>query len=78
MFTASALVAGDDFFSFIDQGYLEPWTAEAHQQNETVIEAAAAAARRLSVGWYTVIYDGVLGPWFLDSFLVASGLRSVH
>jgi len=78
MFTASALVAGDDFFSFIDQGYLEPWTAEAHQQNETVVEAAAAAAGRLSVGGYTVVYDGVLGPWFIDSFRVASGLNSLH
>ncbi len=78
MFTTSALVAGDDFFSFIAQGYIQPWTAAAHQQNETVIEAAAAAAGRLSVGGYTVVYDGFLGPGFLDSFRVATGLRSLH
>jgi len=28
MFEPSALVAGDDFFAFIDQGYIAPWTAE--------------------------------------------------
>ena len=43
MFEPSALVAGDDFFAFIDQGYIAPWTAEAHQQNEIVVEAAGAA-----------------------------------
>lgn len=70
MFTASALIAGDDFFSFLDQGYIQPWTAAAHQQNETVIEAAAAAAGRLSAGGYTVVYDGFLGPGFLQRFRV--------
>ena len=78
MFTASAVVAGDDFFSFIDQGYLQPWTAEADQQNETVAEAAAAAAGRLSIGGYTVVYDGLLAPGFLERFRVATGLSSLH
>lgn len=31
-FERSALVAGDDFFAFIDSGYIAPWTAEAHHQ----------------------------------------------
>jgi len=78
MFTASAVVAGDDFFSFIDQGYLQPWTAEADQQNETVVEAAAAAAGRLSIGGYTVVYDGLLAPGFLERFRVATGLSSLR
>jgi len=78
MFTASALIAGDDFFSFLDQGSIPPWTTAAHQQNETVIEAAAAAAGRLSAGGYTVVYDGFLGPGFLQRFRVATGLRSLH
>jgi len=60
MFEPSALVAGDDFFAFIDQGYIAPWTAEAHQQNEIVVEAAAAAAGRLTLGGYTVVYDGAM------------------
>jgi len=78
MFEPSALVAGDDFFAFIDQGYIPPWTAEAHQQNTTVVEAAAAAAGRLTVGGYTVVYDGVIGPWFLEAFGEAAALDCLH
>jgi predicted ABC-type ATPase len=78
MFEPSALVAGDAFFAFIDQGYLAPWTSEARQQNEVVVDAAAAAAGRLAVGGYTVTYDGVIGPWFVDAFVAATGLAAVH
>jgi cytidylate kinase len=78
MFDPSALVAGDDFFAFIDRGYIAPWTGEAHQQNETVVEAAAAAAGRLAAGGYTVVFDGVIGPWFLEAFAAATGLAAVH
>jgi len=78
MFEPSALVAGDDFFAFIDQGYIPPWTAEAHQQNKTVVEAAAAAAGRLTLGGYTVIYDGGIGPWFLEPFRRAAAIDCLH
>ncbi|MET3808142.1 adenylate kinase family enzyme [Nakamurella sp. UYEF19] len=72
LFDLSAHIAGDEFFGFIDQGYLAPWTNIAHRQNEIVIEAAAAG--RLAAGGYTVIYDGVVRPWFLDAFGRATGL----
>ncbi|MHB8293442.1 MAG: ATP-binding protein [Acidimicrobiales bacterium] len=78
LFDPSALVAGDDFFAFIDQGYIAPWTAEAHHQNEVVVGAAAAASGRLAVGGYTVVYDGVIGPWFLDTFGAVTGLERLH
>jgi adenylate kinase family enzyme len=78
LFEPSALVAGDQFFAFIDQGYIAPWIAAAHRQNEIVIGAAAAAAGRLATGGYTVIYDGVIGPWFLETFGAATGLASLH
>ncbi len=78
LFETSARIAGDEFFGFIDQGYLAPWTTAAHHQNEIVIEAAAAAAGRLAAGGYTVIYDGVIGPWFLDAFGQATGLLRLH
>lgn len=77
-FEHSALVTGDDFFAFIDQGYVAPWTADAHRQNEVVVTAAAAAAGRLVNGGFTVVYDGVIGPWFLDTFGVATGLTFLH
>jgi energy-coupling factor transporter ATP-binding protein EcfA2 len=78
LFDHSALVAGDDFFAFIDQGYIAPWTREAHQQNNIVIGAAAAAAGRLAAGGYTVVFDGVIGRWFLEVFTAATGLGAVH
>lgn len=78
MFRSSALVGGDDFFSFIDQGYMAPWTDEAHRQNEVVVGAAAATAGRLAAGEYTVVYDGVIGPWFLDAFMAATRLELLH
>lgn len=74
-FERSALVEGDAFFAFIDRGYRDPWTAGAREQNAVVVDAAAAAAGRLAAGGYTLVYDGVLGPWFLDEFGAATGLR---
>jgi energy-coupling factor transporter ATP-binding protein EcfA2 len=78
LFDASALVSGDQFFAFIDQGFVAPWTPAAHRQNEVVIGAAAAAAGRLAAGGYMVVYDGVIGPWFLETFGAAAGLTSLH
>jgi cytidylate kinase len=77
-FDRSALVAGDDFFAFIQRGFIAPWTSEAHRQNETVVQASAAAAGRLAAGGYTVVYDGIIGPWFLAAFTAAAGLDRLH
>lgn len=77
LFDPSALVPGDDFFAFIDQGYVAPWTAEAHHQNE-IVGAAAAAAGRLATGGYTVVYDGVVTPRSLEWFCAATGLNRLH
>jgi cytidylate kinase len=76
-FNPSALVAGDGFFAMIKQGYILPWLPQARRQNTVVIESAAAAAGRLT-DICTVVYDGVLGPWFLPTFVPATGLASVH
>lgn len=78
LFDPSALVAGDDFFSFVQRGYLPPWTAAAHSQNEVVVAAAAAAAGRLAAGGYTVIYDGLIGAGFLETFAQVAGLGTFH
>jgi predicted kinase len=78
MFDPSALVCGDDFFAMIDQGYLAPWTGAAHRQNEIVLGAVAAAAGCLASGGYTVVFDGVIGPWFREAFAAATGLARIH
>ena len=76
-FPRSALVRGDDFFAFVARGWVEPWLPEAHEQNEVVLSAAAAAAGRFARGGYTVVYDGVVGPWFLPLFTAATGVDSL-
>ena len=73
----SALVRGDDFFGFVSGGWIAPWLPEAHRQNEVVLGAAAAAAGRFVAGGYTVVYDGVVGPWFLPAFAAATGLAEL-
>lgn len=73
----SALVTGDDFFGFLRNGAIAPWLAEADQQNTAVIQTAAAATGRLA-SFCSVVYDGVVGPWFLPAFLEASGLERLH
>jgi predicted ABC-type ATPase len=77
-FARSALVVGDDFFAFVRQGYIDPWLDEANEQNDVVIQAAAAATGRLVAGGYQVVYDGVIGPWFAATFLTATGLERMQ
>src|SRR3978361_2083548 len=77
-FASSALVTGDHFFSFLRQGYVNPWLEEADQQNGVALAAGAAAPGRLVTGGYQVVYDGVIGPWFAPAFLAATGLGELH
>ena len=73
----SVVVTGDSFFGFLANGKMEPWLPAAHEQNATVIKAAAAASARFVRDGYDTIYDGVVGPWFLPAFVEASGLQSL-
>lgn len=41
-------------------------------------EAAGAAAGRLAAGGFTVVYDGVIGPWFLETFRAATRAAFLH
>ena len=70
----SVLVEGDSFFAFLARGAIPPWLPESNDQNDIVIQAAAAAAGRYASGGYLTVYDGVVGPWFLPTFATATGL----
>ena len=76
-FPASVLLPGDAFFSFVSAGWVAPWLPAAHRQNDVVLGAAAAAAGRFVSGGYTVVHDGVVGPWFLPAFAAATGLPAI-
>ncbi len=59
----------DDFYQYIRKGYTDPWLDESGDQNETVIEAAAASAARFAADGYEIYVDSVIGPWFLKPWL---------
>ncbi len=59
----------DDFYHSIRKGYIPPWLDGSTDQNETVVEAAAAAAKRFAEGGYEAYVDGVIGPWFLEPWI---------
>ena len=74
----SAVVEGDAFFRFLRTGWIAPWLPEADDQNTIVTYAAGAAAGRYATGGLHTIYDGVIGPWFLDDFLASTGLTTLE
>lgn len=73
----SVLVAGDAFFGFLDQGAIAPWLPGSQSQNDVVARAAGAAAGCFASA-YTTVFDGVIEPWSLPTFAVATGLPIVH
>lgn len=70
----SALVEGDEFFRFLRNGMTEPWRVESREQNALITDIQAAAAGSYCAAGYHTVYDGVLGPWFLDRFAAAAGV----
>ncbi len=67
------LLRGDDMWSAVRSGFVEPWLPEAAHQNTVIIDAMAAACARFADGGYTVVLDAVVGPWYLEQLL--DGLR---
>jgi predicted kinase len=65
-FDPAACVETDWFWTTIVRGHILPWLPEADAQNRAVLQAGAAAAARLAGGGYTVVVDGIIGPWYLD------------
>ncbi len=72
----SVLVEGDQFFGFLAEGAIEPWLPESRFQNGIVTEAAASATGRFAAH-YDTIYDGVVGPWLLPTFVSVTGLAEL-
>lgn len=66
-FERSACIESDWFFTTIANGFVAPWELAAHDQNRTLLRAAAASAARVAAGGYGVVLDGVFGPWHLDA-----------
>lgn len=73
----SVLVEGDAFFRFLAGGTIEPWRPESHAQNIVVTEAAAMATGHFVAVGYATVYDGVIGAWFLPTFVRSTGLVAI-
>ena len=73
----SALIEGDAFFGFLASGAIDPWLPESHEQNTVVTGAAGKATGEFVAGGFAVVYDGVVGPWFIDTFAEMAGLTEV-
>ncbi|MGW4349067.1 AAA family ATPase [Streptomyces sp. NPDC004690] len=67
----------DDFWHFIKRGRIAPYLPEAHRQNQVVLRVLVSAAFGYAGGGYQVVFDGVVGPWFLGLFRDAAGERAV-
>jgi cytidylate kinase len=77
-FEPGALVQGDVFFGFVARGYIDPWLPASHEQNTVVTEATARATSVFARGGFTTVFDGMVGPWFLPTFLANAELAAVH
>jgi predicted kinase len=62
----------DDFYTYIQKGFVEPWRPQSQAQNVTLMNALAAAAAACAVGGYDVFVDGIVGPWFFEPWLSAA------
>lgn len=71
-FAKSVVVPMDEFFRFIRSGHIPPFLPEAAKQNEVVTRVLAVAAAGYASGGYTVILDGIVGPWFLEIYQEAA------
>ncbi len=56
---------------------IDPWLPESRERNTVVTRAASKATGEFVVGGFSVVYDGVIGPWFLDTFVTTAGLTEV-
>ena len=56
----------DWFFRSIRSGFVAPWLPDAHSQNAAVMAVAADAGAAYAEAGYAVVWDGIVGPWFLD------------
>jgi energy-coupling factor transporter ATP-binding protein EcfA2 len=59
----------DDFWHYIVTPRIPPFLPDADGQNHVVMEVIAGAARSYSLGGYSTIVDGIVGPWMLDHFM---------
>jgi hypothetical protein len=76
-FEPSVLVEGDSFFGFIQRGAMAP-ISQRLPQRPCHFVLRGRFFEPNAAGGFTTIFDGMVGPWFLSTFLQATGLAGVE
>lgn len=67
----------DWFFRWIRSGFIPPHLPASHSQNAAVMDLVTDAASGYADAGYAVVWDGIVGPWFLDRVLARLAARNV-
>ena len=62
----AAHIRSDWFWTTIVNGHIPPWERAADAQNRAVIQAATASGVRMANAGFSVVLDGILGPWHFE------------
>lgn len=76
--TLAVHLESDWFYRWIAAGFVGPHLPEAQAQNIAVMDVVTDAAAGYADAGYLVVWDGIVGPWFLDRVarrLAARGIR---
>jgi 2-phosphoglycerate kinase len=65
----SVLIEADWFWQRVVRGWVAPWLPGSQDQNATMTRALGATVARFADGGYDVVVEGIVGPWFLPTFL---------
>jgi predicted kinase len=76
-FERAVHLESDWFYRCIRAGFVPPELPSAHGQNTAVMDIATDAASGYSAAGYVVVWDGVVGPWFLDRVVRRLSRRQV-
>lgn len=68
----------DVFYQWIRSGFVAPHLPEAHAQNTAVMDVIADTAAGYAASGYLVVWDGVVGPWFLERVARRLAARTVR
>ncbi len=64
--TRGVHLESDMFYRFISAGFVAPHLPESRAQNTAVMDIVVDTVASYADAGYLVVWDGVVGPWFLD------------
>ena len=68
----------DWFFRWIRTGFVPPHLPTSQTQNTAVMDVVTDAAAGYAAAGYVVVWDGIVGPWFLDRIVARLAARDVR